>query len=81
LYVLSGLRNPTRSLFDVLDPSGSARGEKLVNTLKLRNVSAIAINRLPAYSPPLGSNVVARLRGMYPQSRLVGPFEIRWREP
>jgi hypothetical protein len=81
LYVLSGLRNPTRSLFDVLDPSGSARGEKLVNTLKLRNVSAIAINRLPAYSPPLGSNVVARLRGMYPQSRLLGPFEIRWREP
>ena len=78
VYALTGLRNPTRSLFDYLDPSDSARGEKLINTLKLR-VSAIAINHHPGFSEPLGANVIVQLRSMYPQSALVGPFEIRWR--
>ena len=30
IYALTGLRNPTRSLFDYLDPSNSARGEHLL---------------------------------------------------
>ncbi len=33
IYALTGLRNPTRSLFDALDPSNSARGEHLLDTL------------------------------------------------
>ncbi len=79
LYVLSGRRNPTRSLFDLLDPSNSARGEHLFATLDERHVSAIAINSRPGFSDPLGKGVVARLRAKYPHHERVGWFEVRWR--
>ena len=50
IYALTGLRNPTRSLFDYLDPSNSARGEKLLRTLRRRGVTAIVINTRPGFS-------------------------------
>ena len=79
IYALTGLRNPTRSLFDVLDPSNSARGKHLLDTLEERHVTAIAINSSPAFSVPLGRDVVARLRSGYPHHERVGSFEIRWK--
>ena len=79
LYVLSGRRNPTRSLFDLLDPSNSARGKQLFRTLEGRRVSAIAINFRPGFSDPLGKDVVARLRERYPHHERVGSFEVRWK--
>ena len=79
LYVLSGRRNPTRSIFDLLDPSSSARGRQLLRTLDERHVTAIAINSSPAFSEPLGKDVVARLRVEYPRHERVGSFEIRWK--
>jgi hypothetical protein len=79
LYVLSGRRNPTRSLFDLLDPTDSARGRHLLGTLDERHVTAIAINFFPAFSEPLEKDVVARLRAEYPRHERVGSFEIRWK--
>ena len=79
LYVLAGRRNPTRSLFDLLDPSNSARGVHLFRTLEQRHVSAIAVNSRPGFSDPLEKDVVARLRATYPQHERVGSFDVRWK--
>ena len=43
IYALTGRRNPTRSLFDYLDPSNSARGENLERTLRAHGVTTIVI--------------------------------------
>ena len=59
IYALTDLRNPTRSLFDYLDPSGSARGQALLHALRSHGVTAIAINRRPAFSAPLDARTVA----------------------
>jgi hypothetical protein len=79
IYALTGLRNPTRSLFDVLDPSDSARGPALLAALEDNRVTAIVVNSRPAYSDPLEPGVAARLRAAYPDRRRVGPFEVRWK--
>ena len=79
LYALTGLRNPTRSLFDYLDPTDSARGQNLLRSLRSHEVTAIAVNSRPAFSLPLGRSTVARLREEYPQHETVGPFDVRWR--
>jgi hypothetical protein len=78
LYALTELRNPTRSLFDYLDTSGSARGQALLHALRGHGVTAIAINRRPAYSAPLDARTVERLRVDYPRHERVGAFEVRW---
>ena len=79
VYALTGLRNPTRSLFDYLDPSDSARGEHLLGALRRRGVTAIVVNPRPSFSPPLERGTVERLRTEYPSHATVGPFDVRWR--
>ena len=79
IYALTGLRNPTRSLFDYLDPTGSARGERLLRTLRSRGVTAIVINARPGFSDPLRPRTVAVLRTRYPFHQRIGAFDVRWR--
>ena len=81
IYALTGLRNPTRSLFDVLDPSNSARGKQLLATLEARNVTAIAINAVPAFSNPLERGVEARLRSGYPHHKRLARSRFAGRQP
>lgn len=79
VYFLSGLENPTRSLFDHLDPSNSARGERLLRTLQDRGVNAVTINLSPRFSDELDRATLRRLRQRYPSRVRVGPFDVRWR--
>jgi hypothetical protein len=79
IYALTGLRNPTRSLFDYLDPSDSARGQSLLGTLRGHGVTAIVVNPRPSFSPRLERRTVDRLRVEYPLHATVGPFDVRWR--
>lgn len=79
IYALTGLRNPTRSLFDYLDPSNSARGESLFRTLQRRDVAAIVINTRPSFSAGLAPSTVDRLRADYPLHERVGAFDVRWK--
>jgi hypothetical protein len=80
LYFLADLKNPTRSLFDVLDTSDSARGKTLLRTLTARRVSAIAINLRPSFSDRLEPSTLRQLRHDYPAHVRVGRFVVRWRE-
>ena len=79
IYALTGLRNPTRSLFDYLDPSDSARGANLLRTLRSHGVTAIVINAQPGFSRRLEPRTVARLRAEYPHHERVGAFDVRWK--
>jgi hypothetical protein len=79
LYVLSGRKNPTRSLFDFVDRSDSARGDRLLRTLRERSVTVVAINRRPDFSDPLDAATVRRLASLYPRHARIGRFDVRWR--
>jgi dolichyl-phosphate-mannose-protein mannosyltransferase len=78
IYYLADLRNPTRSLFDFLDRSGSARGPQLLETLRRAKVTAIAIDTDPAHSDPHEPYVLSALRTRYPHGTRVGRIEVRW---
>ena len=78
LYYLSGLSNPTPSLFAFLDTSDSERGDRLLPTLRERHVTAIAINVDPDLSERLDARTTRLLRDVYPRHERVGRFDVRW---
>lgn len=79
VYFLSSLRNPTRTIFDFLEP-GSEDAEPLLSKLSSRGVSVVVINHEPKFSPRLQASVLARLADLYPDSTNVGKFTIRWKD-
>jgi hypothetical protein len=79
IYFLSGLHNPTRTLFDFLEPD-DARGDRVLAALDRHGITAIAINRKPEFSESLGPDLEAALAERFPVARSVGKFTVRWRE-
>ncbi len=78
VYFLSGLRNPTRTLFDFFDePAG--RTERILGALQTHQVNEIAIFSSPWFSGPLAPDLRAALQERYPRAATVGQFEVRWR--
>jgi hypothetical protein len=78
IYFLSGLRNPTRSVFDFFDDP-DRRTERVLDALDRHGVTAVALNRAPVFSAPFPAELRAGLEQRYPYSTDVGPFHIRWR--
>jgi len=79
VYFLSGLRNPTRNIFDFLsdapnDPAGIAE------LLERKEVELVVINRDPGHSRPLDVRIIAVLQQRFPHSLDLGRFTARWRE-
>ena len=79
IYFLSGLRNPTRSLFDFFEDS-TGRNARVLHTLDAHGVTAIVINRAPWFSPEITREMRALLATRYPHAQYVGPYQLRWRE-
>ena len=79
IYFLSGLRNPTRTFFEMFQDSTNTN-EKLLRTLDMHGVTAIVLNTSPAFSPEISRPLAVRLEARYPSSRWVGPYLLRWRE-
>jgi hypothetical protein len=79
MYFLADLENPTRSLFDFLDLSNSARGDNLIRTLRQKHVTAVAISHDIQLSDPLEPATIRALRAMYPHQQRVDVVEVRWR--
>jgi len=78
IYFLTGLKNPTRTLFDFFDdPNG--RTQRILAALDAKGVTAIVMNRLPAFSAPLTDDLIAPLEQRYPYAANVGPLQVRWR--
>jgi hypothetical protein len=77
IYFLSGLRNPTRSLFDFFDDQ-NGRTARIVSTLDRNHVTAIALNTEPAFSAAIPADLMSTLATRYPFAASVGKFRIRW---
>jgi hypothetical protein len=79
VYFLSGKQNPTRTLFDFFD-SPIGRTERVLATIESHQVKVAAILTQPAFSPPMANDLLAALRERFPNSAVVGKFEVRWRQ-
>ncbi|NUP70770.1 MAG: hypothetical protein HOQ16_06110 [Gemmatimonadaceae bacterium] len=78
IYFLSGLRNPTRSLFDFFDdPTG--RTPRILAALTRHDVTAVVLNRFPQFSPHVADDLVTAIEEQYPYGADVGKFQVRWR--
>jgi hypothetical protein len=78
LYFLTGLRNPTRSLFDFFDDT-TGRTARVLAALDARGVTVVALNARPAFSPAIPDDLVGALEARYPYAANVGPYQVRWR--
>lgn len=76
VYFLSGLDNPTRTIFDFLDdPAG--RTPRILAALRARDVRAVVLERHPSFSPA-APGLVAALAAAYPHARDIDGFQLRW---
>ena len=80
IYFLSGLGNPTRSLFDFFDDPRQ-RAARVLSALDTHGVTAVVLNRRPAFSPHLTADRVLldALLQRFPYAEDFGSFEVRWR--
>ena len=79
VYFLTGLRNPTRTMYDFFDDQ-EARTPRLLAALRTHDVKVVAINRAPEFSLKVDGELRTALEREYPLSTAVGVFEVRWRE-
>jgi hypothetical protein len=79
VYFLSGMRNPTRKIFDFLTQSENESAE-LLEVLKAKNVNVVAINERPQFSGVLSPQLRALLVDRFPFSVDLGEFIVRWKE-
>jgi hypothetical protein len=79
IYYLSGLRNPTRALFEFTEGIEHDPVTTLVR-LRERGVTAVVINQDPKFSAPLSSALQSALAREYPRAALIGQFLVRWAE-
>jgi hypothetical protein len=78
VYFLSGLANPTRTLFEVFD-SPPSRPDQVMRLLDARGITAIVLSS-PSFSPPISAEMYALVSARYPHSEYVGSFQLRWRD-
>lgn len=78
VYFLGGFRNPTRALYDFLDPTTSDPGA-LLALLDREQVRLIVINTVPEFSRPLPLEVLDSLRRRFPKVDTIARFLVRWR--
>jgi hypothetical protein len=79
IYFLSGLRNPTRTFFEMFQDSTNTN-EQLLRTLESHGVTAIVVNTSPAFSPEIGPPLARLLVRRYPHAQWVVPYQVRWRD-
>ena len=77
VYFLSGLQNPTRTLFDFFDDP-TDRTERILSALENRHVNVVAIKRWPSFSRPMSNDLERAIEERFPHSTDVGLFVIRW---
>jgi hypothetical protein len=79
IYFLAGLRNPTRSLLDFLEPS-SIGADRVLATIDEHHITAVVTNGKVKYSSPLNPRLEAGLDSRFPATRTIGRLTVRWSE-
>ncbi len=78
VYFLTGLPNPTRTLYEFLDPE-PPDSAAVASMLRTHHVRVVVLNTRPLFSPLPGPPVLRLLRERYPRTDTLGPFVVRWR--
>ncbi|MEO7458261.1 MAG: hypothetical protein ABIY52_18525 [Gemmatimonadaceae bacterium] len=79
IYFLANLQNPTRSFYDFMDDPVGYEPRTLAQ-IDAHGVTAVVINRLPFWSKGITRGMYREIATRFPQSRVIGPFDVRWRE-
>jgi hypothetical protein len=81
MYFLAGLKNPTRSLYEIFDDT-AGHTERVLRAIDSHAVTVVLVNRVPRMGFPRGVSpeLDAGLAKRYPMSDSVGPLLVRWRE-
>lgn len=79
VYFLAGLRNPTRLIFDFLEPDGR-QPDSLLALVDRERMTAIVIRSEPEFSRPLEAQVLQGFAERFPHQWTTGGFTVRWRE-
>lgn len=80
VYFLSGVPNPTPTLYEFLDAATTTPG-RLDSLLASAGVRVAVVNTRPLFSPPLDPSSLERIVTAFPESSTLGPFVVRWRSP
>jgi hypothetical protein len=78
VYFLSGLRNPTRTIFDFFDDQ-TRRTDNILSRLADSGVTAIVLNSDADFSGPVPPKLLERLEARFPHAKTMGKFTVRWR--
>lgn len=73
IYFLYGLRNPTRTLWDIFDTT-SDRSERLLAHFEDRTIAMAIVNRAPEFSPPWEPSLLERFAERSERIERIGPF-------
>jgi hypothetical protein len=79
VYFLSGMRNPTRAIFDFFSDS-EKDADQIRALLEEKKINVVIINREPQFSPTLDPRVLAMLQEHFPKFLDLGRFTARWKE-
>jgi hypothetical protein len=79
IYFLSGMRNPTRTMFDFFSDS-EKDADRVRVLVEEKKINLVVINREPQFSPTLDPNVLAMLQEHFPNFLDLGRFTVRWKE-
>ena len=79
VYFLAGLRNPTRLIFDFLEP-GARQPDSLLALIDREGMTAVVTRSAPEFSRPLEPVVLRGLAERFPHAWTQGDLTVRWRE-
>lgn len=77
-YFLSGLANPSRTMYDLFDDT-TGRDDRILAMLDSHRITAVAISYWTIFSPGPDARLLAALRARYPDSTVVWHFTVRWK--
>ncbi|MGB0036972.1 MAG: hypothetical protein WBP79_15995, partial [Candidatus Acidiferrales bacterium] len=79
IYFLSGLKNPTRTLFEFLDEPGN-REDRVLDSIERHNVHVVVIQNWQGFSGDIDRDLRDELEDRFPYSEEIDRFEVRWRQ-
>lgn len=79
VYFLSGLRNPTRHIFEFLSRTGDQE-RAILEALRQHDVHVVALKAAPEFSGPYSESMYRELARRFPNAVQIGRFHVRWRE-
>ena len=78
IYFLSGLKNPTRTLFDSFDePQG--RTARILQAIDNHHITVLTFNDHPDFAGMINLELERAVKASFPYSKQVGQFHVRWR--